>query len=171
MLESFTLWAVPALYRVHRPLRRLVGMAGIAGVRRPELDREVRPGNAQGVIVARVDDHVGSRRHVAGGAADRRIDALVPAMRGDGVFVGGVALQADAVARQFELGAVRIVAVAAGDAFGEHLALLERPVIVDFVLHLPVGEIEAVAQGRRRSGCPTAIVREPSLPRSFPRRA
>ena len=43
-----------------------------------------------------------------------------------------------------ELGAVRIVTVAAGDALGEHLALLERAVVVDLILHLPVGEIEAL---------------------------
>jgi threonine dehydrogenase-like Zn-dependent dehydrogenase len=98
------------------------------------------------MIVARVHQHVGPRRYVAVGAADRRIDALVKLMGRDRIFVRRVALQANAVARELQLRTVRVVAVAAGDAPGEHLALLERAVVVDLVLHLPVGEIEAAAQ-------------------------
>ena len=72
----------------------------------------------------------------------------MPLMRGDRVFVRRMALQTDAVARQLEFRAVRVVAVAAGDALGEHLALLEGAVVVDLVLVLPVGKIKALAQRR-----------------------
>ena len=99
--------------------------------------------------MALVDDHVGADRHVAGGAGERRIDPGMMAVLGALVF-GGVALQADAIAGKAQLGAVRVVAVAAGDAGREHLALLERAVIVDLVEHLPVGGIEA--RGKRRDG-------------------
>src|SRR5271170_5989784 len=43
---------------------------------------------------------------------------------------------------------MRVVAIAAGNARRKHLALLERAVIVDFVLHLPIGVIEPVAELR-----------------------
>ena len=43
---------------------------------------------------------------------------------------------------------MRLVAIAAGDAGGEHLALLERAVIVDLVEHLPVGVIEPACERR-----------------------
>ena len=45
------------------------------------------------------------------------------------------------------------MAVAAGDAGGEHLALLERTVIVDLIEHLAVGVVEPCAQSARRGGC------------------
>ena len=148
VLEALAVGSVPALNRLCRPFRRLVLVTVVAGVRRSEPDGEIGPRNAQRVVVARVDDHVGAGRHVAGGAADGRIDARVPVVRGDSVFLRRVALQTDAVAGEFQPGTVRIVAVAAGDALGEHLALLERAVIVDFILHLPVGEIEAAGERR-----------------------
>src|SRR5215510_4725684 len=69
------------------------------------------------------------------------------AVRGRRVLVGGVALQADAVASRAQLHAVRLVAVAAGDAGREHPALLERAVVVDLVEHLPVGMIEPAREG------------------------
>ena len=101
------------------------------------------------------------------GAAERRVDALVARC------VPATAYLSDAWhCRQTpspgssQLGAVRIVAVAAGDAGGEHLALLERAVVVDLVAHLPVGVIEAAARAARRHGCRTAIGREPSPRRS-----
>jgi hypothetical protein len=64
------------------------------------------------------------------------------------ILVGRVALQAGAVAGKLRLGAVRIMAIAAGDAGREHLALLERSVIVDLVAHLPVRMIEPARQRR-----------------------
>src|SRR5271170_2481011 len=47
---------------------------------------------------------------------------------------------------------MRIVTIAAGNALRKHPALLERAIIVDFVLHLPVGMIEPAAEGRYRMG-------------------
>src|SRR5690242_4489444 len=84
-----------------------------------------------------------------------------------------VTLQAGAVRGSAKLAAVRLVAVAAGDTRREHLALLERAVVVDLVQHLPVGVIKALAyrcdcvglgQPLARSPCfgelPTASVAE-----------
>ena len=108
---------------------------------------------------------------MAGGAGDGRIDRGVMGVGRGGVFVRRVALQADAVAGHFQLGAVRVVTVAAGDASGEHLALLERAVIIDLVLHLPVGVIEPARERRHRHGYRTAIGRAPNLLKISPRRA
>src|SRR3954447_5770147 len=79
---------------------------------------------------------------------ERRIGALVVVMRRGRVLVGRMALQADAVARKPQAGAVRLVAVAAGDARREHLALLERTVVENLVEHLPVGMVEPAGERR-----------------------
>src|SRR5712671_3212624 len=74
------------------------------------------------------------------------------------VFVVGVTLQTDAIAGSAQLRAMRLMAIAAGDAGCEHLALLERPVIVDLVEHLPVSMIAPRCQRRDdvRVGKPSA---------------
>jgi hypothetical protein len=43
---------------------------------------------------------------------------------------------------------MRLMAVAAGDACREHLALLERTVVENLVEHLPVGMIEPARERR-----------------------
>jgi hypothetical protein len=43
---------------------------------------------------------------------------------------------------------MRLMAVAAGDSGREHLALLERAVVVDFVQHLPVDMVEPAGERR-----------------------
>ena len=60
-----------------------------------------------------------------------------------GVFVRRMTLQADAFAGRAKLCAVRLVAVAAGDAGGKHLALLERRIIIRLfdVTDLAVGMV------------------------------
>jgi hypothetical protein len=77
------------------------------------------------MVVPSIDHHVGALRHVARSAGQRRIHRLMSLMGGHRIFGGGVTLQADSVGGSAELGAVRLVAVAAGDAGREHLALLE----------------------------------------------
>src|SRR5262245_38677155 len=69
-------------------------------------------------------------------------------MGGHRILIGGVTLQAGAVAGSAELAAMRLVAIAAGHARREHLALLERAVVVDLVPHLPVGVVKTVAYRR-----------------------
>ncbi len=110
------------------------------------------------MIVPPVDHHVGALRHVARRAGKRRIHRLVPLMGGYRILGGGVTLQADAIGRSAELGAVRLVAIAAGDTRREHLALLERAVVVDLVQHLPVGLIKSLTYRRDcvRLGKPSA---------------
>ncbi len=84
-------------------------------------------------------------------------------MRDRLVFFRRVALEADAVARQLQFRRMRIVAVGAGDALREHLALLERTVIVDLILHLPIGEIEPMRQRRDDMGVGKPIAGNPVL--------
>src|SRR6516225_3777947 len=140
--------SMPGLDRGHRPLRRFVGVAIVAGIRRVEPCRQVGTRDAETVIVPPVDDHTGALRHVAGRAGERRARAFMAVMGGRRVFFRRVTLHADAVAGRAQLRRVRLVAVAAGDAGREHLALLERAVIVDLVLHLAIGVIEPAREGR-----------------------
>jgi len=60
-----------------------------------------------------------------------------------------VALEAQVVAVSYPLDAVLVVAVAAANAAGVHLALHERPVDVDLVEDLAVGKVHAFAQKLR----------------------
>src|SRR5215471_13836636 len=69
-------------------------------------------------------------------------------MRCRRILVGRVTLPAHAVGGGSERRAVRLVAIAAGHAPREHLALLERAIIVDFVAHLSVGVIDPARQPR-----------------------
>jgi hypothetical protein len=131
--------------------------AGVVGLK---LVGQIGAWNAEAVIVPLIDHHEGPLRHMAGHATDRRGDALVMIMRGTSVGIG-VALQADLVARELQLGTVRIVTIAAGDAGRVHPALLERAVIIDLIEHLPVRLVESLCQrrdemrvGKRPSGHP-----------------
>ena len=98
VLETSPERPVPVLYDVRGPLGGFVGMAIVARVWRPNFHREVRPWYPQAVIVPFIDRHVDVGRHMARHAFDLRCDVVVMAMRGDLIFVGGLALQADAVA-------------------------------------------------------------------------
>lgn len=75
---------------------------------------------------------------------------MVP-VRGRFIFRGCMALRTDAGARHLQCGAVQIVVVAVGYTFCEHLALLERSVVVGLlvVAHLAIGmEAQAVEQAQ-----------------------
>jgi hypothetical protein len=80
------------------PLRRLVAVTVVAGVRRTERYGEIGPRNAEGVIVAQIDDHIVAGLHVARDTGGLRSDAGVMTMLRIGVFFGLMALQADALA-------------------------------------------------------------------------
>ena len=58
---------------------------------------------------------------------------------------------------------MRVVAIAAGDAGRKHPALLERAVIVDFVLHLPIREIKSPPKLRNSVGVRQPPARHPVL--------
>src|SRR5262245_66074281 len=73
-------------------------------------------------------------------------------MRFHGETLGRMAACAQRVASREKLQAVRVVAVAAGDARRVHLALEERAVLVDLVVDLTVGEIETLIEERRTMG-------------------
>src|SRR4051812_15430909 len=107
---------------------------------------------------------------MAVGTAERRIDALMAAMRRGGELVGRMALQADAVAREPQCGAVRLMAVAGGDARREHPALLERAVVIDLVEHLPIGVIEPAAKRRDPMRVREPLARNPILGERAPTR-
>ena len=60
-----------------------------------------------------------------------------------------MALGADLVAGRAQLQAVRVVAIGAGDAHGEHPALQEGAVLVVLLLDLSVREIDPLGQQAR----------------------
>jgi hypothetical protein len=74
-----------------------------------------------------------------------------------------MALQACVVAGKPQLAAVRIVAIAARDARCEHLALLERAVIIDLVARLAVGLVEPTGDRRNHMRVGQPAPRNPVL--------
>jgi hypothetical protein len=70
------------------------------------------------------------------------------AMANSGVFVGGVTLQANAFAWGPKPGAMRLMAIAAGDTRGEHPALFEGAIIIRLyhVADLAIGVIGVARQ-------------------------
>src|SRR5271169_6559809 len=101
VLKTLSIWTVPGFDGGGSPRSRLVPMAFVAGIGRAELRRKIRTRNPQAVIVARIDDHVSARRHVARWAADGRVHGFMMVMSRGGVFAGGVALQACAITGRF----------------------------------------------------------------------
>ena len=162
-LEAFPLRPEPPLDGRGRPGRRLVAMAIVAGVGRAEADRKIRPRDAETVIVPCIHDHVGAGGHVTGGASDCRLDAIMVTVARGFVLVGLMALQTHAVAGEKKFRTVRIVAIAAADAGSEHLALLERAVVVDLVQHLSIGLVKALRQRRHRVGIGQPAARDPGF--------
>ena len=156
-LEALAVRPVPAFDRGRRPCRRLVGVTVVAGVGRAELHGQIGTRNAEAVIVPLIDHHVGARRHVARRAGERR----APPSHGGGARPRHICRRRDIAGRRrrrrTKLGAVRLVAVAAGDAGREHLALLERAVVVDLVAASARRHCRARARAARRHACPTAI--------------
>src|SRR6516225_890576 len=146
ILQAFAVRPMPALDRRGGPFRGLIAVAIVAGIGRAELRRQVRPRDTEAVIVPAVDDHIGALRHVAGRASERRACRLMMVVRCGRILVGGMALKADAVAGRAKFRGMRLVAVAASDAGREHLALLERAVVVNLVQHLAIGVIEPAGQ-------------------------
>ena len=106
------------------------------------------------MIVALIDDHVGTGRHMTGRAGEGRIHRVVSMVADFCVLRRGVTLQTGVVTRKPQLGAVGIVAIAACDTGRKHLALLERAIIVYFLAihHLSVRMIEAARDRRNHVG-------------------
>ena len=144
--------AVPLPDLLRRPFRRLIAMAAIAGVGDPQLHRQVRAGNAEAVIVARVHHHVGRGGRVAGHAVGARGTRRVKMVPRRFVFRRQVALQADFVPGGAQLAAVGFVAVAATHPLRVHPALQKGAVVEHLVLHLPVGVVEIGRQQRQPVG-------------------
>ena len=71
---------------------------------------------------------------------------IVEVMRRRIVARGLMALLTERVALGPKLLTVRIVAVAAAHAFGKHAALQEGAPVVDLVLHLTIGMVQAAGQ-------------------------
>ena len=116
------------------------------------------------VVVARVDHHVGRRRHVAG----RRTGRPSSRAHGGGApassnFAAQMALAADGVAGRAQLQRMRVVAVGAGHALRVHPALQERAVVVDLVAHLAVGVVEAGSSSEARKPSPKRLAGVPCV--------
>src|SRR5271165_5152618 len=96
---------MPRFHLVRGPLRRLVGVAAVAGVGRAERDAEVGARDPHAVIAARIDDHIGAGRHVTRDALRASRIRRVPMVGGNIVFFRRMALGADPIAgaRNFKL--------------------------------------------------------------------
>ena len=114
-------------------------MAIVAAVGCSKPCRDIRSGNPEAVVVPAIDYHVCAFRHVARRARELQACCLVVMMARIGVLLGGVTLQADAIARHAKLGAMWVVTIAACHAGSKHPALLERCVVIDLIKHLSVG--------------------------------
>src|SRR5262249_2497955 len=113
---------------------------------RAESRRQVGSRNAKAVIVPGVDNHVGADRHVTGRAGERRICTFMAAVSCGRILPGRMALQAHAIAGNTKRWTMRLLAVAAGDAGGVHLALFERAIGIDLIEHLPISMIEPLRE-------------------------
>ena len=140
-------------------------MTAIAGVGDAHFYGQIRAGNAETVIMARVHHHIGGGRCVTGHAihalgADR-VEMVLRRL----VFCRQVALQTDLAARRTQLATVRFVAVAATHPFHLHFALQERTVIEHFVLHLAVGVVEVRRQQRQTVSVQQRLAKNVILPK------
>ena len=125
-------------------------MALVTGIWWPELDRQIRPGQAKAVIPPDIHDHIGSSRHVAVYALGPGRVRFVVVVRGgieSGRTVTGVAGLVES--GLLELAAVWIVAIGAFDALAVHLALQERPVLIVLFEDLAVSMIDVLVQKHR----------------------
>ena len=127
-------------------------MTAGARVRHAELHREIRPRDADAVIVARVDHHVGGGRHVAPDAIDAARPCRVEVMLRRLVRLARMAAETDLAPWCAELAAVRVVAVRARHATVEHLRLQKGAVLVDLVADLPVRVVEPILEQRDSMG-------------------
>ena len=100
------------------------------------------------MIAARIDHHVGARRHVTFDAARARRSHLVEMMRRRVVLLRRMTLRTEGVAVRAKFRAVRIVTIAARHAGVEHPALDEGAVLVVLLLYLAVGEIVVLIEQR-----------------------
>ena len=144
--------ARPTRDRVGRPLRGLLRVTVVAGVRRAHLRGDIGPRDAHRVVVPGVDPHVRRRRHVACRArrAGRALGVVRVLRRVE--LRRQMALGADGVAWGPQLQRVRLVTVRAGDSLRVHPALHERAPVVDLVAHLPVVPVEIVVEERQSMG-------------------
>jgi hypothetical protein len=113
-------------------------MALIARVGRAERYRQIGARDPDAVIAPRVDDHVILCRHVAVDALCAGTARLAVMMRRHVEFFRHVALRAERIAGGTQLGAVRVVAVRAGDPGSVHAALQKRAVSVNLAVDLAV---------------------------------
>ncbi len=139
-------------------------MAVGAGVRRAEGHGQVGPRDPERMVVPPVDDHVGARRHVAGHAVGPARRGCVPGVLPGGEADGVVALAADGGALGAQASGVRIVAVPARHAAGEHEALAEGVVVEDLVLHLAVVLEQVGRQHGRQVGVAERVAGRPGRP-------
>ena len=87
---------------------------------------------------------------MAGDTVNTRTNSFMMAVHCRLIPVYGVTLLAYTVARNAKLGAMGIVAIAAGNAGSEHLALLKWAVVVDLlsISHLPICVVLFMRQRR-----------------------
>ncbi len=101
------------------------------------------------MVVAGVHDHVRLGAHVTGHAGRSLLRGVVEVVVPRREALRLVARRAHVVVGDLHLGRVGVVAVGTGDAGRVHLALEEGAPVVDLVLHLSVGVVEALLEEGR----------------------
>src|SRR5271166_2179207 len=94
------------------------------------------------MVAARIDDHIGAGRHMTFDAPTRFGSRRMKVMARRIILLGEVTLEANRISIGAQVCAMRIMAVAASDAFMEHSALNERAVLVYFSFDLAVGKVQ-----------------------------
>ena len=139
-------------------------MATIASVGDAHFYGQIRAGNAEAVVMARVHHHVGGSRRVTGHAIHALgIDRVEMVLRRL-VFRRQVALQTDFATRRAQLATVRVRGSRRNSPSRLHLALQERTMIEHFILHLAVGVVEVRRQQRQTVGIQQRLARNVILP-------
>ena len=113
------------------------------------LTRQIGTRDADAVIAARIDDHVGLGRHVAGDALRAGAAGRVVMVLDVSNFAGRWHCAQRALPSARRSRRVRVVAVGAGDAGAVHAALQERAVFEHLAVDLAVGVIKAGLEQRR----------------------
>src|SRR5262249_25106344 len=151
---------VPLLDPRGRPLWRPVLVASSTGIGRAQFHGQIRTGNPEAVVAARVHHHVVLLGHVAVdalGAGRPRLmkvvrDCVIDLVSGRaeaGVTRRPVTTGAQRIAGAPELPRMRIMAIGAPHALLIHPALTERAVLVHLAQLLTVGMIESGRQSLR----------------------
>ena len=144
-----SLLAAPFFHGIRRPRGTFVLMASGASIGGLRCAIKIRSRDAEAVIASLIVAHISPRGHMARRTLGPGAIGFVAVMGWNIKNRRGVALTADGVAACLQLGRMRVMAIAAGDALCMHAALQEGRVLIVFFKDLTVGIIIRRFQKRR----------------------